>query len=96
LRAAWILSLVFGVGVFRWSGDALEIQLLFLSIAGMVLVAVWALLGIRCPACGAKLLWRALRREDWLAWNEALTDLDKCPVCGFSGTDIAETADPHR
>ena len=47
---------------------------------------IWGVYSIRCPACRAKLLWKAMRErtpDDWFAW---LNNLRVCPVCG-DGTD---------
>lgn len=53
-------------------------------VAPLAVVSVLAvgLLTVRCPQCGLRLLWRAMRTQPagaWLAW---LLRLKKCPGCG--------------
>lgn len=56
---------------------------LTIGVAGMA----WAALTVRCPGCGARLLWKSMRERtpsDWLSW---LVRLAMCPVCGCDGAD---------
>lgn len=75
--------------------------LLFLSLSGRVQIApnffvvavpvaaaglVWAVMTVRCQACGGRLLWKAVKEQppgDWLVW---LIRLEACPICGHSRT----------
>ncbi len=53
------------------------------TIAGLVGAAV--LLGwVRCPQCGSRWVWSALRTQpldNWLPW---IMTLERCPKCGYS------------
>ena len=58
---------------------------IFLVLSGLGISLAGFILGcgtIRCPGCGARLLWKAVREQqsgNWLAW---LMSLKRCPVCG--------------
>ena len=43
--------------------------------------------GIRCPICGAKVLWLAVRDQPIHGWLHWLNGLDACPKCGFRPTE---------
>lgn len=47
---------------------------------------VWAALTIRCPSCGARLLWKAMRERTLLEHEHWLLSLEVCPACGSDGT----------
>jgi hypothetical protein len=49
-----------------------------LSIAGFILGCVT----IKCPECGARLLWKAVREQPSDSWYSWLMGLEMCPVCG--------------
>jgi endogenous inhibitor of DNA gyrase (YacG/DUF329 family) len=58
-----------------------------LGIGGLVVVVVmgWVLLTVRCPSCGTRIAWRAMREQkvgDWWPW---LTSIVSCPACGSDG-----------
>ena len=63
-------------------------QFTFLTLAGvaMALVSLFgACIAIRCPSCGSKWLWQAVRNKhsnSWLAW---LLEQKACPTCGARG-----------
>ena len=62
-------------------------ELAFYSGASALIAAVslWIFFGsVRCPACGANWIWRAVKERSgrWLLW---LHELQVCPVCGSSG-----------
>jgi hypothetical protein len=44
---------------------------------------------VRCPVCGAKWVWRAVRQRPgrWLDW---LREQQVCPVCGSNGEALAQ------
>lgn len=86
VRIAWGLSTLFGIGAILWSMVSVNLLLFFGCLAAFVMVAIWAIVTIRCPACRTKLLWRAVRHEGVSSWGESLAVLDRCPVCGFSGS----------
>jgi DNA-directed RNA polymerase subunit RPC12/RpoP len=57
-------------------------------ILGLTIVVAsyaWVALTVRCPGCGARLLWKSMRERtpsDWLSW---LVRLASCPMCGSDG-----------
>jgi uncharacterized membrane protein len=38
-------------------------------------------LTVRCPQCGARLLWRAVRESSHREWLSRLMTLERCPFC---------------
>jgi hypothetical protein len=54
-----------------------------LSIAGFALGCVT----IKCPRCGARLLWKAVREQPSDRWYSWLMSLETCPVCGARDTE---------
>lgn len=60
--------------------------LVLLGLGLMVASYVWIVLRTRCPSCGARLLWKAMRErspDEWLSW---VASLEACPVCQSDGT----------
>lgn len=43
----------------------------------------WGCLAIRCPRCGLRLLWEALRGQPAMQWLFWLQDMRACPRCGL-------------
>ena len=76
-------SLTMFAGVLTLSG-AQRIFSLGLVLAGIVMAIVgftFACSSIRCPACGARWLWLAVKEQrtgSWLAWLMSQT---QCPIC---------------
>jgi len=61
-----------------------SIVAIFAAIALGLLGLLLGIVGVKCPICGSKWLWLALRDQgigQWLAW---LMSLNKCPECGHS------------
>jgi hypothetical protein len=56
--------------------------------AGSVL---WGVLSIRCPGCGARLYWMAIRGRSPIEWLDWLRQLDTCPTCGNDGSPACST-----
>lgn len=55
----------------------------FATIAGLVGAA--ALLGwVRCPQCGKRWVWSALRTQAFDNWLHWVVTLDQCPKCRYS------------
>jgi hypothetical protein len=55
-----------------------------LSAAGMA----WLLLRIRCPKCGARLVWIAATGQNASNWFSGLLAATKCPACGAAADDL--------
>ena len=76
------LALVFSAlkGV---AGENINLSI-FLVLSGLSLGIAGFILGVvtvKCPKCGARLLWKAVKEQpsqNWLFW---LMGLDKCPAC---------------
>jgi len=71
-------------------GFALGVALLatFTSLAALG----WLAVALRCPACGLRLLWRAVTNEratEWLIW---LLSLSRCPLCHFRPRSTSPSA----
>jgi len=57
-----------------------------LLFGGFSIAAIGLLAGsffVRCPMCGAKLLWKALSEAPASRWLHWLLTLSKCPVCCY-------------
>jgi hypothetical protein len=58
---------------------------IFLILSGLGLSIVGFVLGcvtVKCPSCGAHLLWKAVREQPSDGWYTWLMSLEMCPVCG--------------
>lgn len=53
---------------------------------------IWGALTIRCPECGVRLFWKAMRQGTPMTWLGWLRSLRKCPVCGSDGARAFENA----
>jgi phage FluMu protein Com len=76
------LALVFAALNGAGRGDVnlfifLVLSGLGLSISGLVL----GVLTVKCPKCGALLLWKAVKEQPHQIWYSWLMGLDKCPIC---------------
>jgi endogenous inhibitor of DNA gyrase (YacG/DUF329 family) len=49
----------------------------FLAVATFV----WLTLALRCPHCGAKLVWTMVATRPHTSWMIDLAALEQCPVC---------------
>lgn len=86
-----MLVMAFGfyltVGLSRQAGSSTRGLLcffggLFLSFAAMI----WVALSVRCPKCGARLIWRAATTHGVGDWLGDLLRSGTCPSCGFAPT----------
>jgi hypothetical protein len=69
-----------------WWGLASSTTLVLLILGSTSLsVAAFTgmILSIRCPHCGLKILWQALRTQPALGWMVWLNNLKVCPSCGY-------------
>jgi predicted RNA-binding Zn-ribbon protein involved in translation (DUF1610 family) len=58
-----------------------------LVFGGLFLMGTGLLAGtllVKCPNCGAKLLWKALSAAPASRWFTWLLTLSTCPVCGYN------------
>lgn len=60
-----------------------EFAVIAISIAAIGLVS--GLYAIRCPTCGTRLLWYAMRKKEATESLSWLITLSNCPVCGSDG-----------
>ncbi len=63
-------------------------QFTLLTLAGVVmgLASLFgACFAIRCPACGSKWLWQAVRTKHSSSWLTWLLEQKACPTCGAPG-----------
>jgi predicted RNA-binding Zn-ribbon protein involved in translation (DUF1610 family) len=74
--------------VARWFVPGITGRELAVCSGASALIAAVSLFiffgAVRCPACGAKWVWRAVRQRAgrWLEW---LHEQQVCPVCGSMG-----------
>jgi endogenous inhibitor of DNA gyrase (YacG/DUF329 family) len=66
----------------------------FLLVFGAFSLMAIGLLGgglsVRCPKCGAKLLWKAISEAPASRWLHWLVTLSECPVCGHNHPGTTE------
>src|SRR6266496_1370980 len=61
-------------------------SIFLLLFAGFSLAAIGFLAGslfVKCPKCGAKLLWKALSEAPASRWLHWLLTICQCPVCNY-------------
>jgi hypothetical protein len=66
-------------------GPGWLLLLLLLGLTVAVGGLVWAFLSIRCPSCGARLLWQAARERGPLDCFFWILRVERCPACGSTG-----------
>jgi predicted RNA-binding Zn-ribbon protein involved in translation (DUF1610 family) len=62
---------------------ALPVTGLVVGVGGFV----YACTALRCPQCGHRWFWEAVRRRSPLAADQWVLSLSACPSCGFAGND---------
>jgi len=88
-----LLVAVGGVGVVGvvWSSQApvtsdpeslSPLAFALAGLAGGLGAFAWLAFAIRCPACGAKVAWRAVRTAPAGRWLMELLSMKACPACG--------------
>ena len=61
-------------------------------LSGIALVAActgFAWVSIRCPACGQRWFWEAVRKQPLGRWLNWLLSLHDCPACGHPRKELA-------
>jgi hypothetical protein len=66
----------------RWIVNTLPMVATLLGV-----LVFWGVLTVRCPACGARLLWKAAREQTPDSWWPWLSSLQTCPACGAVGDE---------
>lgn len=75
----WLsIPLALGGYVDQDSGALLILAGVFVAVCA----TVWASISIKCPACKARLLWRAISKESHKTWLVSLLSQSECPHCG--------------
>lgn len=87
LACLGVLLLLAGCGVIApgWVSalfNAPSTAVTLVALPAFAGVLVVALLTVRCPQCGLRLMWRAMRTQPAGAWLVWLLHLKKCPGCG--------------
>ena len=78
-----MLSPVYGI---IGGSDAQRVLVILLGLALGAGGALWAMISVRCPNCGAQLVAMAVTERpvgDWWRW---LSRLETCPSCGKPGS----------
>lgn len=92
----WLAIVVATLQGYLGASDAQWLSFFLGGLTFFVLGFVWAVASVRCPACGARLLWLAMREqraENWWVW---LHTLQACPVCRSGGLADRETSGDRR
>jgi hypothetical protein len=50
-------------------------------IAGTVVPTLWVCWAVRCPSCGARIVWIAIYEQGMNNWMRWLLSLVECPKC---------------
>lgn len=81
--------------IFIWAGIGFSIFGIFKGIYFLifgVLIGLFSIvfccLAIRCPECGQRWYWQALK-ENRFGWVKKLLYQLECQSCGYGGTDAA-------
>lgn len=79
------LATILASAMMGWLGQTDEQRAAFslVGLAGALLGYAWAVLAIRCPSCGTKLLWWTMSCNTPSDWVEWLMTATRCPVCGY-------------
>jgi len=76
-------------GVVYWASKRLDNEYVFwTSCVIMFGGLIFGCTSIRCPACRARLMWKAVSERDHREWGGWLLSLDRCPMCGFPVLEV--------
>lgn len=70
----------------------LQFPAAILALAGLFYMCA----SVRCPNCGARWIWMAVSGKLERRSPGALLDLDRCPSCGYSGSDDLSVGQHRR
>jgi predicted RNA-binding Zn-ribbon protein involved in translation (DUF1610 family) len=77
----------------QWQNDALTTDQFALAMLSAMVIGLGAFVfgctAIKCPKCGERWLWRAVRTRSSGSWLHWLQSQDRCPACGAYGRDAA-------
>jgi predicted RNA-binding Zn-ribbon protein involved in translation (DUF1610 family) len=65
-----------------------SVPIVLISTAGFFVTGAWLCLAIRCPNCGARILWQAFSQNAFGNWYLWLIRLTRCPTCGFEASSM--------
>ena len=94
---AWKLRIMYGglvvAGALMVLGQSMSESLTTEQVVAITLSGVlvglasfaFACLGIRCPKCKSRWLWRAVSTEQSGEWLLSLQSQQSCPACGANG-----------
>jgi hypothetical protein len=77
-------------GWWRLSSPTAEALMILGGCSLNVAAFMAMILAIRCPECGLKVFWQALRTQPIVGWMTWLNNLRACPSCGYQPTLPAE------
>ena len=66
-----------------------DLQLTALGMGSAALGAfsfLWVSVAVKCPACGARVVWRILRTASISVWFIRVAELTRCPECSYKGS----------
>lgn len=78
-----LVSLILGYLLFYAELTDFAVLLLVASVIAALTVAAWICFAVRCPKCGSKIVWMAVRHQSANEWSRWLMTLTACPTCGF-------------
>src|SRR5437867_9161552 len=87
VRSFIVMSLLL-VAVVKWmlsenGQKGLPFIALFVVLGAEALTVVWLCFSVRCPRCGTRVLWTAIRKQSAGSWMVWLVSQTKCPSCGY-------------
>ena len=85
------LAMLFALGPIFIAGEGIQRSLVVLggTVLGLTCLAAICLT-IRCPACGAYVLWHGVRTVRLPRCPEWVSTFDRCPSCHLGGDELLE------
>lgn len=69
------------LGIISLQKERIGFLFVVIGLAVGISAFVFACLAIRCPSCGARWFWRAVRNQRAGDWFLSLLRIEKCDVC---------------